>query len=121
MLRWLVVFIDAQRLIVLKTLVKWYIASWKLRLALLSRGTTSGARSLFGRALCKTTTLQRSVTGEEGSAIKTFAFIFNDGMTFVSNKVAIWPVSTIKFGEYEHTLVANFESTCSGDLHVVGV
>jgi len=36
--------------------------------------------------------------------------------TFVSAKIAVWPVATLELGKDKHTFVTHLESTNSGDL-----
>lgn len=46
----------------------------------------------------------------------TVLFGVHDTLTLVGDEVAVWPVSTLKLGENEESLVADLESSDSWDL-----
>lgn len=74
------------------------------------------AWSTFLGRFDETSTLQWSISSQKLGVVVTILLSMDDSLTFVGDKVAVWPVSTLKLGENKETFVADFESSDSWDL-----
>ena len=120
LLWWIIVLVNTQRLILLKTLVKWNVSNWKFAITSLSSRAASTS-SFFSWALHVSSAFHWSVTGEEWSAIKTFWLTFDDRCAFICDEFAIRPVSSLQLRENKHAFIAYFECPEPWYLLVVGI
>lgn len=63
--------------------------------------------------------LDRSVARQIHRTISALRLFLHDCCAFVSNELAVWPVTAFEFGEYQHAFVADFKGVKSGHLREV--
>jgi hypothetical protein len=93
----------------------WICASLSLHTTLSTWASCLSA-PVLGLRLNVTTFLGRCISRQIHSAISAVCFFLDDSSAFVSNELAVGPVSSLHLGENAHAFVAYLKGTDAGHL-----